>query len=174
MTKRYSPEHRRFYNNQYYYKDKEYKPSKRNSYWTKRKDPLTYITRRMNATKQLEYQYYHSGICHSGFTKNQGWGALYKAWQAFILRYQDNDKDGMETYAKVIRKIQNDIGIKMHEFPDLKLAALEYIHDDENKDLLEEKAQELDKEVEDLNTEDVLNVMLEQDRFAYELAGMQY
>jgi hypothetical protein len=167
---RYSPEHRRFYNDQYYYKDKEYKPSKRNSYWTKRKDPLTYIKRRMSMAKRMEYM----GICPSGWSRDQGWGALYKAWQAFIIRKEDNDRDGMERYAQVIRKIQKDIGIKIHEFADLKLVALEYMHDDENKDLLEEKAQELDKEVEDLNTEDVLNIMLEQDRFAYELADMQY
>ena len=122
----------------------------------------------------MEYMMNHSGICPSGWSRDQGWGALYKAWQAFIIRKYENDRDGMEVYAKVIRKIQQDIGVKMHEFPDLKLAALEYMHDPENRDLLEEEAKAQDKEVEDLNTEDVLNVMLEQDRFAYELAGMQY
>ena len=174
---RYSPEHRRFYNDEYYFKDKEYKPSRRNRYVVRKVDPMAYLVRRMKMAKSFEYQCTvgGSGICPSGWTTSQGWAGLYRAWQAFIIRRADNDIDGMQEYARVIRKIQKDMRIEVRVFPDLKLAALEYMHEPENHDLLEEKAEELDKDdVDDLNSEDVLNIMLEQDRLAYELAGMQY
>jgi len=172
--KHYSPKYKRFYDDSYYYKDHEYKPSKRSKYVIRRNDPLVYINRRMNMAKNMEREMYFNNICPSGWTKGQGFAALYRAWEAFIIRKSEDDKDGMETYAKVIRKIQQDINLQIRDFPDLKLAALEYMNEDENKDLLEEKAEELEKDVDDLSTEDVLSVMMQQDRLAYELAGMQY
>jgi hypothetical protein len=170
---RYSPEYRRFYNDEYYFKDKEYKPSKRAKYVVRKNvNPIAYLARRVKMAKYMSSKY--AEICPSGWTRGQGWGGLYKAWQAFILYNQANDIDSMQQYAQIIRKIQKDMQLQLHEFPNLKLAALEYARDPDNHDLLEEKADDLGKEVDDLNSQDVLNVMLQQDRLAYELAGMQY
>lgn len=169
---RYSPQYRKFYNDEYYFKDHEYKPSKRNKYCIRKVDPMVYLARRVRMARYM--QKYECEICDSGWTRGQGWGGLYRAWQAFIINKLDDNTDGMEMYAKVIRKIQKDLKIEVRQFPGLKVAALEYMTDPENRDLLQEEAERLDKDVDDMNSEDVLNVMLEQDKLAYELAGMQY
>lgn len=174
MTKRYSPKYKRFYNDQYYFKDHEYKPSRRQFYTVKRTDPLRYLSRRMNMLKQMEHDMYVNGVCESGFTRGQGYGGLYRAWQAFIIRKEDDDREGMEHYARAIRTIQQDIKVKMSQFPQLKLMTIEYLKDPENRDLLEEEAMAQNKDPDDLSSEDVLNVMMQQDKLAYEMAGMQY
>lgn len=170
---RYSPEHKRFYNDEYYYKDREYKPSRRSKYVVRKDNPMAYLNRRVKMAKYMEK--YDCVLCESGWTRGQGWGGLYKAWQAYIISMQNDDMDSMENYAKVIRKIQEDLKIAVCDFPNiLKTAALEYASDPENRDLLREEAERLNKDPDDLNSGDVLNIMLEQDRLAYELAGMQY
>lgn len=168
MARRYSPKYKRFYDDSRYWSNHEFKPSRRNSFVVR--DPFAYINRRIKTAKHFS----DKKLCDSGYTVDQGWGGLHRAWLAFILRQQDNDRDGMEVYAKAIRKIQKDINLKITEFADLKLAALEYANDPDNHDILEEAAEQQGKEVDDLNSEDVLNSMMSQDRLAYELAGMQY
>jgi hypothetical protein len=75
----------------------------------------------------------------------------------------------MQYYAEGIRRIEKDMRIEITEFPELQLAALEYVQDPENSDLLEEKAKELDKDVDELSSQDILDIMLEQDQKAYDM-----
>src|SRR5215510_11134002 len=172
---RYSPEHKRFYNDQYYFKDHEYKPSRRNYYahrGPKMRNPLYFLQRRAQIAHDLARRC--SGFCDSGFSLDQGWGGLYRAWIGFIIGKNDNDEESMLNYAKVIRKIEHDMKLQMTQFPQLKLIALEYATEKGNEDIIEEAAEELDKDPDDLTSEDILNEMMRQDRLAYELADMDY
>ena len=69
----------------------------------------------------------------------------------------------MERYALTIHRIEKDLKIPLYEFRELKFAALEYVQDEENHDLLREKARQLNKEVDELSSNDILDIILEQD-----------
>lgn len=61
------------------------------------------------------------------------------------------------------------MGLSVYQFEDLKLAAVEYANDPENQELIEDKAAELNKEPDELSSQEILDIMLLQDRKAYEL-----
>ena len=75
----------------------------------------------------------------------------------------------MHHYAMGIQKIEKDLGLAIYPFEDLKLAAVEYANDPENQQLIEDKAAELNKDPDELSSQEILDIMLEQDRKAYEL-----
>ena len=108
-------------------------------------------------------------ICPSGYTRSHGWNALFRAWNGFIIRKQEGDEEGMHYYAMGIQKLEKDLGLSIYPFEDLKLAAVEYANDPENQELIEERAEELNKAPDELSSQDILDIMLEQDRKAYEL-----
>jgi hypothetical protein len=177
--KHYSPKYKRFYNDKYYYKDHEYDgPSRRNAYRDKSSslDPLRALDKRIKyinrLQKTLEKKKYDKSyrICESGFTQGQGWGGLYRSWLAFLINVKKTgDLEMIERYALAIQKIERDMGLVINQFPELKLAALEYMEEEGNYDVLEERANKLHKPVEELSSQDILDVMIERDQKAYEL-----
>ena len=55
------------------------------------------------------------------FTKGQTWGALKKAWKGYRIDKVQNDRTKMEEYAKKIRTLQGELGVKQATFPELGL-----------------------------------------------------
>lgn len=55
------------------------------------------------------------------YTAGQTWGALKKAWRGYKIAKVQNDQARLSEYAKKIRTLQNDLGIKQAEFPELHL-----------------------------------------------------
>lgn len=55
------------------------------------------------------------------FTKGQTWGALKKAWKGYRIAKVQNDRTKMEEYAKKIRTLQGELGVKQATFPELGL-----------------------------------------------------
>ncbi len=55
------------------------------------------------------------------FTQGQTWGALKKAWKGYRIAKVQSDRSKMEEYAKKIRTLQGELGIKQASFPELGL-----------------------------------------------------
>ena len=55
------------------------------------------------------------------YTVGQTGGALKKAWRGYKIAKVHSDHAKMSEYAKKIRTLQNDLGIKQAEFPELNL-----------------------------------------------------
>ncbi|MGC1132895.1 MAG: hypothetical protein WA941_08730 [Nitrososphaeraceae archaeon] len=165
----YSTRYHRFYNDRYYWSKNEYRPSVRRK--QKDNDIFTLIQRRIKWMKRVELGrgYSYDKICPSGYTRNQGWIALCKAWKGFVARKREDDIEGMHYYAMGIRKIEKDLGISIYPFQDLKLAAVEYANDPDNQSLIEERAAELNKDPDELSSQEILDIMVEEDRKAYEI-----
>lgn len=53
------------------------------------------------------------------FTAGQTWGALRKAWKGYKIAKVQNDKARMTEYAKKIRTLQGELGIKQSTFLEL-------------------------------------------------------
>ena len=87
---RYSPQYQRFYNDKYYWFKHEYRPSVRRKH-RKRDDPLQVIYTRIKWMRRVERDQMSSGdqICPSGYTRSQGWNALFRAWNGFIIKKQE-------------------------------------------------------------------------------------
>lgn len=178
---RYSPKYKRFYNDSFYYSDPRhsYKPSRRNAFtYNNRKavaDPLGVLARKVKYIQGFNRAMErgsHSDkyrICETGFTRGQGWGGIFKAWQGFIINMnKTGDVEKIETYARAIQRMEKDLGVAVNQFPELKLAALDYMQDSNHRDVLEEKARKLNKDVSELNSQDILSVMIEEDKKSYE------
>lgn len=60
-------------------------------------------------------------MSQKNFTKGQTWGALKKSWKAYKIAKVQNDKPQMKEYATRIRRLQNDLGVRQAEFPELGL-----------------------------------------------------
>ena len=167
---RYSTGYHRFYNDRYYWSKYEYRPSVRRKH-RKKNDPFEIIKTRLQWMRRVERMQTSSGdqICPSGYTRSQGWNALFRAWNGFIIKKQEGDNEGMYYYAIGIQKLEKDLGLSIYPFQDLKLAAVEYANDPKNQSLIEERAAELNKDPDELSSQEILDIMLEQDRKAYEL-----
>jgi hypothetical protein len=59
-------------------------------------------------------------VLDSFHTENQTWGALHKAWKGSIAKNKF-ELARMEYYARVIQKLQNELGLRVSSFPDLSL-----------------------------------------------------
>jgi hypothetical protein len=55
------------------------------------------------------------------FTEGQTWGALKKSWRGYRIAKAQGDRAKMEEYAKKIRTLQEELGIKQAAFPELGL-----------------------------------------------------
>ena len=53
------------------------------------------------------------------FTTGQTWGALKKAWKGYKIAKVQNDNAKMSEYAKKIKTLQGELGIKQSSFPEL-------------------------------------------------------
>jgi hypothetical protein len=53
------------------------------------------------------------------FTAGQTWGALKKAWKGYKIAKVQQDRARMTEYAKKIRTLQNELGIKQSSFPEV-------------------------------------------------------
>jgi hypothetical protein len=64
----------------------------------------------------------------SGFSEDQTWGALEKAWLAFTINNSGDfeDPDKRQYYAAVIQKLEHELGVSIHSFDDLKMSALTF------------------------------------------------
>ena len=65
----------------------------------------------------------YSRLLDSGFSENLAWGALHKAWLGFIIAKNNYESDRQVHYAKVIQKLQREMGIKVRDFSNIGLPA---------------------------------------------------
>ncbi|MDR3782714.1 MAG: hypothetical protein P4K92_05365 [Candidatus Nitrosotalea sp.] len=69
------------------------------------------------------YQFVQPQSKNPNYTAGQTWGALKKAWRGYKIAKVQSDNTRMSEYAKKIRTLQNDLGIKQAEFPELNLSS---------------------------------------------------
>jgi hypothetical protein len=60
-------------------------------------------------------------VLDSIFTENKTWGALHKAWKGYTIAKNKFELARMEYYARVIQKLQNELGLQVSSFPDLNI-----------------------------------------------------
>jgi hypothetical protein len=58
-------------------------------------------------------------------TENQTWGALHKAWKGYQIGLNKFEREKMRYYARVIQKLQNELGLQVSSFPDLNVFPFE-------------------------------------------------
>lgn len=68
------------------------------------------------------YQFVQPTTNNPNYTAGQTWGALKKAWRGYKIAKVTSDGTRMAEYAKKIRTLQHDLGIKQAEFPELNLS----------------------------------------------------
>lgn len=74
-------------------------------------------------------------VLDSIYTENQTWGALHKAWLGFVISKNKFEPRRMEYYARVIQKLENELGLSISSFPDLNIYSAEggrYSEDGDN------------------------------------------
>lgn len=67
----------------------------------------------------------YSRLLESGFTEAVTWGALKKAWIGFNISKHNDEFDRLEHYAKVIQKLQRELGGNVTDFSNIGLPASE-------------------------------------------------
>lgn len=55
------------------------------------------------------------------FTTGQTWGALKKAWKGYKIAKVQQDKPKMQEYAKKIKTLQGELGIRQSTFPEVEV-----------------------------------------------------
>jgi len=113
-------------------------------------DPLQ---KRIKSTRKLSYlaRRNKTRILDSFHFDSQTWGALHKAWKGYVIAKGKNEPDKLVYYARVIQKLERELGIKVIEFPDLNLEAFE---DNDSENIPENEKTE----------EEQLQMLYEQDR----------
>src|ERR671915_232710 len=77
-----------------------------------------------------------SRILDSLYPDNIAWGALHKAWKGLIIGKKLCQTERARYYARVIQKLQNELGLRVSSFPDLSIYPLEgegYTQDDRDR-----------------------------------------
>ena len=72
-------------------------------------------------------------VLDSIFTENQTWGALHKCWKGYTIAKNKFELARMEYYARVIQKLQNELGLPISSFSELNIFPLKgegYSQDD--------------------------------------------
>jgi hypothetical protein len=59
------------------------------------------------------------------FPENRTWGALHKAWKGYIIAKNLCETQRARYYARVIQKLQNELGLPVSSFPELDIYPLE-------------------------------------------------
>ena len=60
-------------------------------------------------------------VLDSLYTENKTWGALHKTWKGYTIAKNKFELARMEYYARVIQKLQNELGLPVSSFPDLNI-----------------------------------------------------
>ena len=60
--------------------------------------------------------YRYSKLLPSGYYKNQAWGAMHKAWVGYMIAISKGEWDKEEYYAKIIQKLQRQLGLEVSKF----------------------------------------------------------
>jgi isopentenyldiphosphate isomerase len=60
-------------------------------------------------------------VLDSLYTENKTWGALHKAWKGYIIGKNLCQTERTRYYAKVIQKLQYELGLKISAFDDLNI-----------------------------------------------------
>jgi hypothetical protein len=64
-------------------------------------------------------------VLDSLYTENKTWGALHKAWKGYIIGKNLCQTERARYYARVIQKLQYELGLPVSSFPDLDIYPLE-------------------------------------------------
>ena len=56
----------------------------------------------------------------SGYSENQGWRPLHKAWVGYNIAISKWEFDNQIKYAKIILKLQRDFGLELSDFKILR------------------------------------------------------
>ena len=67
-----------------------------------------------------------SKMLDSCFFENQVWGALHKAWKGYVIAKNKDEYEKMEHYARIIQKLQHDLGLPISSFDDIGMSAATY------------------------------------------------
>jgi hypothetical protein len=70
--------------------------------------------------KGYKYGHRYSRMRHSGYYENQAWGALHKAWIGYIIAKNKFQFVRQIKYAKIIRKLQWELGLELTDFKILR------------------------------------------------------
>ena len=68
------------------------------------------------------FQFIHPQSEKPNYTAGQTWGALKKAWRGYKIAKVQSDTAKMTEYAKKIRTLEHDLGVKQAEFPEFNLS----------------------------------------------------
>jgi hypothetical protein len=60
-------------------------------------------------------------VLDSLYTENKTWGALHKSWKGYVIGKNLCQTERMKYYARVIQKLQYELGLPISSFPDLNL-----------------------------------------------------
>jgi hypothetical protein len=93
-------------------------------------------------------------VLESGFTADQTFGALSKAWVAYIISDKQDDLERKQYYAAVIQKLQHELGMTVRSFPELNLMALDFYI---------KNLKDTEKDDQDLRCEQVMEIMRKSD-----------
>jgi hypothetical protein len=66
-----------------------------------------------------------SQILGSLYPDNQTWGALHKCWKGLIVGKKLCQTQRARYYARVIQKLQHELGLPVSSFPDLNIFPIE-------------------------------------------------
>lgn len=115
----------------------------------------SYLYKRLYNQKKLEYKARTGRLkmLDSGFFEDQTYGALQKAWLAYIISCKKDDWERRKYYATVIQKLEGELGLKKYDFPEIKDIAAEF--------LSEYRA---DPEIQSVPTEEIEELMRKSDR----------
>jgi hypothetical protein len=119
---------------------------------------LKLMYRRIKNLEKLKYKL-RSGrlngkVLESGFTTDQTYGALCKAWVAYIISDKKDDLERKQYYAAVIQKLQHELGMTVRSFPELNLMALDFYI---------KNLKDTEKDDQELTGEQVMDVMRKSD-----------
>lgn len=70
--------------------------------------------------KGYKYGKRYSNMLPSGYYENQVWGALHKAWVGYIIAKNKSQFVRQIKYAKIIRKLQRELGLELSDFKILR------------------------------------------------------
>ena len=92
---------------------------------------LRLMYRRIRNLEKLKYKVrtgrLDGKVLESGFTADQTFGALSKAWVAYIISDKKDDLERKQYYAAVIQKLQHELGMTVRSFPELNLMAIGFL-----------------------------------------------
>jgi hypothetical protein len=116
----------------------------------------SYICKRYYNQKKLEYKArtgrLRGKLLDSGFYEDQTYGALQKAWLAYIISCKHDDRDRRKYYAAVIQKLEGELGLKKYYFEEIKEMTADFL--EEHQD---------DPNIHDMSLEEIEEIMRKSD-----------